>query len=184
MRVYYDTEFIERPGSIDLVSIGMVAEDGRELYAISSEFDQRALLSNEWLAANVWSSLPTTEPKQYRDGLPAHGHLDTDHPDVRSRAQIERMVRDFVLQTPEVELWAYYADYDHVVMCWLFGRMIDLPDGFPMWTNDLRQEIHRLGLKPSDMPKQADGHHNALADARHNLAMGEYLKQAERERAA
>ena len=35
--------------------------------------------------------------------------------------------------------YAYYADYDWVVFCWLFGRMIDLPKGFPMYCNDLQQ---------------------------------------------
>jgi hypothetical protein len=44
-----------------------------------------------------------------------------------------------------------------------------------MWTNDLRQETARLGLTDDDMPKQASGHHNALADARHNQLMHEFL---------
>src|SRR4051812_4502723 len=94
VQIYYDTEFVERGPAhpIDLVSIGLVAEDGREFYAVSSEFDQHALLKNPWLAENVWSSLPTTPPSQYRDGLPPHGRLDLDHPDVRSRAQIARAV--------------------------------------------------------------------------------------------
>ena len=40
MRIFYDTEFLDDGKTIDLISIGMVAEDGRELYAVSSEFDQ------------------------------------------------------------------------------------------------------------------------------------------------
>jgi hypothetical protein len=42
--------------------------------------------------------------------------------------------------------------------------MIDLPDGVPMWTNDIQQEAVRLGIA---LPEQAQGQHNALADARH-----------------
>ena len=30
MKYWMDTEFIERPYTIDLISIGLVAEDGRE----------------------------------------------------------------------------------------------------------------------------------------------------------
>lgn len=41
----------------------------------------------------------------------------------------------------EVEFYAYYADYDWVVFCWLFGRMIDLPKGFPMYCRDLKQML-------------------------------------------
>ncbi len=36
MKYWLDTEFIERPYSIDLISVGLVAEDGREFYAESS----------------------------------------------------------------------------------------------------------------------------------------------------
>ena len=39
MRYFYDTEFIEDGSTIELVSIGIVAEDGREFYAVSTEFD-------------------------------------------------------------------------------------------------------------------------------------------------
>ena len=39
MRYFYDTEFIEDGTTIDLVSIGVVDEHGREFYAVSTEFD-------------------------------------------------------------------------------------------------------------------------------------------------
>ncbi len=38
-RYFYDCEFIEDGRVIDLVSIGVVDEHGREFYAISTEFD-------------------------------------------------------------------------------------------------------------------------------------------------
>src|SRR5690606_6289618 len=37
---------------------------------------------------------------------------------------------------PNIELCGYYSAYDHVALCWLFGKMIDLPTGFPMYTID------------------------------------------------
>lgn len=61
-----------------------------------------------------------------------------------------------------------------MVLCQLFGPMIDLPDGIPMWTNDLRQEVARLG--DPRMPEQEHGAHNALADARHNRDMAHHLE--------
>lgn len=179
-RYWYDTEFVEDGQTIDLVSIGIVAEDGRELYLVSGEFDESKLKANPWLVENVWPSLPR---KQHAPGLMCrcvHGHLDRDHPDVRTRAQIARAVGDFLVPPgitfaagETAELWADYGAYDHVALAQLFGRMIDLPEGVPMWTNDLRQELRRLGNPP--MPEQAAGHHNALADARHLKAMHDHL---------
>lgn len=42
-------------------------------------------------------------------------------------------------QTPE--FFGYFADYDWVVFCWLFGKMIDLPEGFPYYCKDLKQML-------------------------------------------
>jgi uncharacterized protein YjfI (DUF2170 family) len=40
VKYFYDTEFIDNGRIIDLISIGVVAEDGREYYAISTEFNR------------------------------------------------------------------------------------------------------------------------------------------------
>jgi hypothetical protein len=47
VKYWIDTEFIARPYTIDLISIGLVAEDGREFYAESSEVD--------WSKASLWT---------------------------------------------------------------------------------------------------------------------------------
>ncbi|WP_433242452.1 hypothetical protein [Actinomadura nitritigenes] len=174
-KIYYDTEFHERGAGwpIDFISIGMHTEGGRELYAISSEFDTDAVLANPWLVRNVWPHLPTFKHGEGIECGP--GHLDRDHPDVRPRAAIARMVEEFVLEEPDPLLVAWYGSYDHVVFAQLWGRMIDLPAGIPMWTYDLRQEVHRLGLTSDDLPEQEEGLHNALVDARHNRVVDEYL---------
>jgi hypothetical protein len=41
LRYFYDTEFIENGKTIDLISIGVVREDGRSYYAVSTEFKAR-----------------------------------------------------------------------------------------------------------------------------------------------
>ena len=43
--------------------------------------------------------------------------------------------------------------------------MVDLPEGWPMFCNDLKQEMKRLGLSKSELPKQTKNLHDALADA-------------------
>jgi hypothetical protein len=173
MRIYYDTEFLEDGRTIDLISIGMVAEDGRELYLVNSEAPWRRIKKHEWLMANVVPHLPQPHG-DWRNQAPKSWLIDFWNPAVKRKPAIADAVRAFVQATPDVELWADYGAYDHVVLAQLFGRMIDLPRGIPMWTNDLRQEVARLGNPP--LPDQPDGEHNALADARHLKVRAEHLR--------
>ncbi|WP_128817994.1 3'-5' exoribonuclease [Streptomyces sp. S063] len=172
MRIFYDTEFLDDGRTIDLISIGMVAEDGRELYAVSSQFDQGAVRRHGWLMANVWPSLPILKNPPGQRGI---DRIDVTDPDVHPRAQIARMVERFILETPDPQLWAYYSAYDHVALAQLWGPMSNLPHGIPMQTDDLVTEAKRLGLTPGELPTQVDGHHNAIEDARHNLVMARYM---------
>lgn len=84
--------------------------------------------------------------------------------------------------------YAYYADYDWVVFCQLFGNMMNLPQGFPMYCIDLKQiydqtkyevseDIEMWGKelkKHPNYPKQTN-EHNALADAEWNQKLHKFL---------
>jgi 3' exoribonuclease, RNase T-like len=154
-RYFYDCEFIEDGRVIDLVSIGVVDEYDREFYAISTEFDDRAAVA--WVRRNVL------------DRLPSPGH-----PAWRSREQIRNELYEFLVEplrerpTEKMELWAWYAAYDHVVLAQLWGRMPALPREIPRFTKDLRQLWDDKGRPP--LPEAEAERHDALVDARHNLA--------------
>lgn len=140
MRIWFDTEFVEDGKTIDLISIGMVREDGATYYAENAQCDHNR--ADPWVVENVLAHL------QYGDAA-------------KMRARIAREICEFAGPSPE--FWAYYADYDWVVLCQLYGRMIDLPDGWPMFCRDLQQDIDALKIgKP---PKQEGAEHHALADA-------------------
>jgi hypothetical protein len=176
VKIFYDTEFIEDGRTIDLISIGMVAEDGREYYAVNRDMPAKRIAKHDWLMANVWTSLPRLHgDARLHAGRRNPLALDWHHPDLKRRGQIANEVCDFIQATPDVELWASYGAYDHVVLAQLFGPMVMLPEGVPMWTNDVQQEIARLDVSDDDLPKQADGFHNALADARHVRLISESL---------
>lgn len=267
MRYYIDTEFLEGPQkkrflgmpygetkpTIDLISIGIVAEDGREYYAISKDFNLKeawdrydikkccetpimcgCYIQNEckgfkkeyWIRDNVlkpiFKDLWETEKgallidvdwrsgifnyKSFKEMIDKYGKTNkqiaeeiiefTDHKKKRYNE-----FGEFNLTKPE--LYAYYADYDWVAFCWLFGKMINLPKGFPKYCIDLKQEMDKIvfpllerenakqkflkgeeysfeeGLRlfktRSDYPKQTN-EHNALADARWNKELHEFLK--------
>lgn len=184
MKIFYDTEFIENGHTIELISIGLVAEDGREYYAVNSDAPWDRVRNHLWLRDNVWPHLPLRGHKtglaytgqgasKHEIKLTELGAIDTSDIRVKPKWVIANEVREFLLSVPDRELWAWYGAYDHVALCQLWGTMISLPKGVPMWTNDLKQECVRLG-NPA-MPKQAEGEHNALADARHVKVMAEFL---------
>jgi hypothetical protein len=150
VRYFYDCEFIEDGSTITLVSIGMVDETGREFYAVSSEFDPSRAI--DWVKRNVLNQLPS----------PAD-------PAWRSRARIREDLLAFMSQPDEpIELWAWMASYDHVVLAQLWGDMRALPRKIPRFTHELRQLWEAAG-SPA-MPAAGPDAHDALADARHNLA--------------
>lgn len=192
MRVYLDTEFVDTGKTIDLISIGMVADDGKEFYRINASGNGVGVAANQsWLSKNVVPHLPVKI--HHRSEFPAKEQemfklmaagcwytWDTKHPDhefVVDGVQLRRDVYTFLSGYKDLELWADHAAYDHVVLAQLFGRMIDLPKGVPMFTHELMQEWERLG-KP-DLPEQLYGAHHALHDARHNKAVGDFLKLKE-----
>lgn len=167
MNYFLDTEFIEYPSTIDLISIGIVSGDGREFYMVNSEcFLPRA---NEWVVENVLEKMP-----EYQENgrSPDLRRFDRRCKTVQSKAIIAQKIREFVKEEYPI-FWGYFADYDWVVFCWLFGRMIDLPATYPMYCRDIRQAADMLG-NPVLPPQESE--HNALGDARWNKKAFEYLE--------
>lgn len=139
MKYWFDTEFIEDGRTIDLLSIGVVSEDGRQFYAEPAETDRSR--ASPWVVENV---LPHLKPSY-----------------VYPRAVIRERLLVFMGDRPEI--WAYYADYDWVVLCQLFGTMMDLPEHWPRFCRDVKQLAAEQG--DPELPPQLTQEHNALADA-------------------
>ena len=157
MRYFYDCEFIEDGTTIELVSIGVTAEDGREFYAVSTEFDPDR--AGKWVRANVLPKLPSPSSSLWR-----------------SRTQIrDELLAFLTADGGPIQLWAWIAAYDHVSLCQLWGAMPTLPRPLPRFTRELRQHWEDAGSPP--LPEAADDAHNALADARHNLARFRAIEQ-------
>lgn len=150
MRFFLDTEFNEDGKTIELISIALVSEDGREWEWVSSEFDEAKC--NDWVKQNVLPHLPPPAKR-----FP--------------RYIIARVLAEIVLldSGPNPEFWGYFADYDWVVLCQLYGAMVSLPKGFPHLCYDLKQLMKFMGYTKEELPKQPEGTlHSALADARWN----------------
>ena len=244
MKYFLDTEFIEgtqtvlsifktKP-TIDLISIGLVCEDGREYYAISKDFNLKEAWNRYqlrtgqgdynninpreyWIRENVlkpiWNEFVAEE---FKTDILAYNECTFSYSSMKrlikkygkTNKQIAEEVKHFVANRPieankeqwildydtkDVSFYGYYSDYDWVVFCWLFGKMIDLPKGFPMYCIDLQQESDRIyNIKKEeyikgggrnfiskisnhlDYPRQTN-EHNALADARWNYELYKFL---------
>jgi hypothetical protein len=249
MKYYLDTEFheYEKNGinTIELISIGIVAEDGREYYAVCNDFDIHAAMENEWLRKNVlapihielepemeavvnehygttgrqiaqWDQLFNSEKTKSKSQIAkeikqfcsiSSGFSDFENPEtsnvvlwVERNEDVEHELKHkgvtTIFEGPP-EFYAYYADYDWVVFCWLFGRMIDLPEGFPMYCRDLKQMIddkcdsinkeaqlvspgcplvsHKTMKENNPNYPTQDNEHNALDDAKWNKRLHDFL---------
>lgn len=222
MNYYLDCEFLEgtqktffgssKP-TIDLISIGLVCENGNSYYAISKDFNLKQVWNNKdtWVKDNVLLDIY----KSYFSG-DSRNRFDFSYNTMKyllrnygkSNKQIAKEIKQFIYTNEEVDFtrndiggnehysyaplntnpkfYGYYADYDWVVFCWLFGNMMQLPKGFPMYCKDLKQMLDEKEMARQDgtdmvelrnlptYPKQIN-EHNALSDAKWNRKLHEFL---------
>jgi hypothetical protein len=150
MKYWIDTEFNAKPFAIDLISIGVVAEDGREFYAESSEAD--------WSKASPWT-LENVCPQLDGKGM--------------NREDISYALRAFTDGDERPVFWGYFPAYDWVAFVGLFGGLEELPFRYPQLCLDIKQWAIELG--DPELPHQKGNRHHALADARWTREAWEFL---------
>lgn len=171
-RYFYDFEFEEDGDTIIPISLGMVSEDGRELYLINKGYMQSyidlegyhwkgkyASVLTPWLCENVCDKISQEDINKYGEEWEDWGPIVLDFISKGGK----------ITSRSYVELWGYYVSYDHVALAQIFGKMIDLPEPIPMYSHELKQIIpsrERIRFTPAD-------EHNALSDAHWNKAVWE-----------
>lgn len=154
MKFFFDTEFIEDGKTIEPISIGIVDIKGRAYYR---EFDVDLTCASPWVQENVVPHLlGVTKSKEF----------------------IRDEIVEFVGKGKH-EFWAYYADYDWVLMAQLFGTMMELPRHWPRFCMDLRQYMVHARFDVAKRPEQTGTAHNALDDALWNRMCYARIKQFE-----
>lgn len=209
---FLDTEFIEtftttgglfskrrKMHTIDLISIGIVSNDGREYFAISSDYDYSS--ASDWVKENVIRPLyiktVNGDARNYITEANFHKQYGLSNRLIKHQIlEFTHCYRDglFYRNDKSPKFYGYYSDYDWVLFCSLFGRMIDLPKGFPMYCIDVKQELDQvaadkllntgfwrskgIGISPLTVKQAIEviktfpgypqdyGHHDALGDAK------------------
>lgn len=158
----FDTEFLDQPDCgkpyIDLISIGLVCEDGREFYAETLRPDLWWSMDGSlaWLRENVRPHLIGAEVQF-------------------SRAELARQLACFVGDAPaQPQFFAYTGAYDWVAMMSLFGPLIEKPAGWPMLYHEMKWAVKRwqeeMGFDPRNaLDNLGEPSHHALANARQNM---------------
>lgn len=136
MKYAIDAEFIDTPRCSALISLAVVAEDGRDCYF---EFDFPQSRITPWLQKHV---------------VP---HLNGS---VATFAEAASGITALVGEDRRPEFWCYFGAYDWYWFCRVFGGFMKLPSSWPtpLLYRDLAQ--YQLGGIGSETA------HNALEDAR------------------
>lgn len=134
-KTFTDTEDPSRPRR-KLLSLGMVSDDGRTLYAVNDEAAICAVLVAE---ANTpaFQALPLKQDPV---------DLDRSDPDVFPFEEIHDMFRKFLADTEDPELWSREGQRDQHVIRELFGYYTEAmyPPGFPAWIASVSERCARL----------------------------------------
>lgn len=114
MKYWYDTEFDENGKTIELISIGIVSEDGRNLYLENSDADLSIV--NPWVKENVIPLLWSQQKNKAEYSL--WSRSPNNFGGLQTKKEIKNTLLSFLnpLLYGKPELWAYYGAYDHVAL--------------------------------------------------------------------
>lgn len=158
MRYFIDTEYscVVRLGAADIIpiSVGIVAEDGREFYRVNEGVIKRYV--------NMFGEprpelTPFVEEHVLSVALASLDYGDYSTEVIVGFSMMAGKIKRFIGDDAP-EFWGDYADFDYVVLSTIMGGFDAWPDGWPMFINDCQQAGIVVG--PSAIP------HHALADAR------------------
>ncbi len=150
MRHVIDTEFLDRGPTfpVELISLGIASEDGKTFYAVNENFDWRE--ASPWLVKNVKPHLP---------------HPLSVERVLFTRKEIMEKLNKYFERDPQPQFWGYYADWDWLLFCHLWGGMLNTPKKFPHLCLDIEQYRIQVGMPKLMYPHQTTTEHNALNDA-------------------
>lgn len=154
---------------IELISIGITDDYGREYFAVNEDYNAnhcndwvKGNVIPKLPPRNLYdvAGAPFYRPRgEFKEYFPPYGYgyqnpvyksieeirhdiikfvTHIDYNDIKSKAIDHFDMAKYITENP-IEFWGYFSDYDWVLFCTIFGTMMDLPSGFPMYCRDLKQ---------------------------------------------
>lgn len=136
MNIYFDTEFTGLHKNTTLISIGMIAENGRTFYAELNDYDKNQV--NDWIKDNVIANLV--------HGGKSFNHTFDDCTSCscvmsESKEHVKTELEKWLSQFDSVQLVSDVCHYDMVLFIDLFGSAFDLPQNVNASCHDINQDI-------------------------------------------
>lgn len=159
MKVFFDAEFTGLHQDTTLISIGLVAEDGRTFYGQFSDYDKSQI--DHWLQEYIIDELPKSPKELY---------ATADMVFYGCKEHIATGIKCWLEQFDEVEIWGDCLAYDWVLFNQLFGHAFDLPKKINYIPFDICTLMKIKGVDPDINREVFAGikgkKHTALHDAK------------------
>ena len=165
MKVFFDTEFTGLHKNSTLISIGLIAENGREFYAEFCDYDNKQV--DEWLQENVINNLKFKNCENF---------INSNNIDFITMKGTKHDVRvalsDWFMGFNNVEMWTDCGAYDWVLFCDIFYHAFNIPSNIYYIWYDICTLMNIKGVD-SDISREKfiedsiyGDKHNSMYDAR------------------
>lgn len=134
MRIYFDTEFTGLQKNTSLVSIGLVSDDGKELYLEFTDYVKEQC--DEWIKDNVLNNTIMSGDSDILDIV-----LDETNYHKGTKEELKGVLLHWLHQFDSVELVSDVCHYDMVLFIDIFGTAFDLPKNVCPVCYDINSDI-------------------------------------------
>lgn len=136
LKLFFDTEFTGLRKNTTLVSIGIVAEDGKKFYAEFTDFDEKQC--DQWIEDNVLKHLILSGNDNLAARLGEDNHTTVV---LGCKDDIKNELSDWLSQFDSVQFVSDVCHYDFVLLIDIFGMAFDLPNNVSASCHDINQDI-------------------------------------------
>lgn len=168
MKIFFDTEFTGLHKDTTLISIGLIAEDGKTFYAELNDYDKSQI--DKWLQENVIDNLLFNKNNVVLQKSPIIGVQE--YKLKSNKDAVSDTLEIWLSQFDKVEIWSDCLSYDWVLFNDLFGHAFNIPDNVYYIPFDICTLFKVKGIDPdinreefAGLNINTDKKHNALWDA-------------------
>lgn len=167
--IFLDTEFTDLNRGAELISLALVAEDGRYLYAELTDFDRENC--SDFVKGHI---LPILTLEEQPNGVVMN---DGNVLYKGDKAGLAEQINLFVSKYGKVHIWADNHSWDWMLFCDLYGHAFNIPKNIFYIVFDIATLLLAKGFDPDvsrhslvemgNLPEsiQAMAQHHALYDA-------------------
>lgn len=177
MKLFFDTEFTGLHQNTKLISIGIVALDGRYFYAEFNDYNKAQV--NDWIQENVIKNLMFNDKETHciEESLVPYNKVNDDYPSLRIRMKndttnIVNKLNEWLQQFDgEIQIWSDCLSYDWVLFNQLFGGAQNIPSNINYIPMDICTSFYDKGIDPDISREEFIDNtvkgekHNSLYDA-------------------